>query len=182
MLFVWTYLNNWLAVRWPLTAITSCIFMPLSNILEIASWRRSWKVRSVIVARFLSLCQAWRKATSVKGKGRSSNLDAALKFETASSLNGTYLDEPFFVMGRNAVFWSKSICVQRNPSILPRLIAVSMAKITIGQRYHDHVSDPARLDVQAVDIFLKWLKASENCPMKFVEIGNQLGITYLVKS
>ena len=105
MLLIWTYRNNWLAVLCPLTAITSCIFMSLSNILEIASWRRSWKVRLVIFARFLSLSQAWRKATSVMGKGRSSYLDAALNFETASSLNGTHLDEPFFVMGRNAVLW-----------------------------------------------------------------------------
>ena len=124
MLLIWTYRNNWLAVQRPLTAITSCTFIPLSNIFEIASWRKSWKVRSVIVARVLSLSQAWRKATSVMGERRSSYLDAALNFETASSLNGTHLDEPFFVMGRNAVFRSKSMCSQRNPSISPRIFCI----------------------------------------------------------
>ena len=63
--------------------------------------------------------------------------DTPFNLSTASSLNGTHLDEPFLVVGKKAAFLLKSICSQRNPSISPRLIAVSTARTTIGQRYHD---------------------------------------------
>jgi len=69
------------------------------------------------------------KGHAVTGKGRLGALDS---FVIASSLNGTHLDEPFLVMGKKTVFWARSICSQRKPSISPRLIAVSIAKTMIG--------------------------------------------------
>lgn len=47
--------------------------------------------------------------------------------------------------------------------------------------FHDHVPTPHRLHERAIDMFLLWLKNQKNAPMKFVEIGHQLGITYYVK-
>jgi hypothetical protein len=64
-------------------------------------------------------------------RGTPFNISNALSFK------GTCRGEPFLVIGRKAVFLPKSICSQRNPSISPRLFAVSMARTTIGQRYQD---------------------------------------------
>ena len=100
MLFVWTYRNNWLAVRWPLIAINSCIFIPLSNLLDVASWRRSWNMRSVKLARIPNISHAWRKAISVTGKGPWVSRDIPFSLPTAVSLKGTCRDKPFLVIGK----------------------------------------------------------------------------------
>ncbi|GAA5181675.1 hypothetical protein GCM10025771_29140 [Niveibacterium umoris] len=47
--------------------------------------------------------------------------------------------------------------------------------------FHDHVPTPARLHERAVDVFLTWLRHQQDAPMKFVEIGHSLGITYYVQ-
>lgn len=47
--------------------------------------------------------------------------------------------------------------------------------------FHDHVPAPARLHEQAIDVFLNWLKHQPEAPLRFVEIGHTLGITYYVK-
>jgi cytochrome bd-type quinol oxidase subunit 2 len=79
--------------------------------------------------------------------------DTPFNLSTASSLNGTHLDEPFLVVGKKAAFLLKSICSQRNPSISPRLIAVSTARTTIGQRYHDLDFSAATLSLSSSPSF-----------------------------
>ena len=123
----------WSSIRgtlWPEISATSGMLNPSSKNRLIASYRKSWKVRSLTFARVLSLSHAWRKATSAAGKGRYVSLGDLDSFATASSLSGTHLDEPFLVMGKKAVLLSRSMCSQRNPSISPRLDGVEFDRLT----------------------------------------------------
>ena len=120
---------------------TSGIDSPISNNLLMASWRRSWKRRSLRPARLLKRTHANLKALELTGKGCVSVLGRCCwRIEIALEESGTSLLLPFLVSGRKAVRRFRSILSQDNPSISPRLIPVSMAKTTIGQMWGFWVS------------------------------------------
>lgn len=53
--------------------------------------------------------------------------DTDLRISIAFKESGTVLDEPFLVLLRKAILFSKSICSYLSPSISDLLIAVSSA-------------------------------------------------------
>lgn len=101
---------------------TSGIDSPSSKNLVMASWRRSWKRRSLRPARLLRRTQANLKAFELTGKGCVFVLGRCCwRTEIALGESGTSLLEPFFVSGRKAVRRFRSILSHSSPSISLRL-------------------------------------------------------------
>ena len=98
---------------------TSGIDSPSSKNLVMASWRRSWKRRSLRPARLLRRPQANLKAFELTGKGCVFVLGRCCwRTEIALGESGTSLLEPFFVSGRKAVRRFRSILSQVKPKYL----------------------------------------------------------------
>ena len=70
----------------------------------MASCLKSWKVKSINLARLRSLSHDCLNATSVIGNTWSVDCGTLFNIFIALSDKGTHLDKPFFVMGRNTLF------------------------------------------------------------------------------
>ena len=90
------------AVLWPLTLAASGIVSPFSSNRDIASWRRSWNLKSLMPARLTRRTQDCLSVPDFTGNTTSPSLSRLLSTKSAAAVKGTIRPWPFLV------FWSSA--------------------------------------------------------------------------